>query len=567
MKINLPINSFKLDGNKVFINDLIVEYEEISEDTREILESLISKGAYGSALLTLNMFYNVKAFNEADYSHEDYLSYLGECNKLMKECVVETSRAHEFRPLVNLNGLEIMEGADSIARGKGDKLLIEDFRSNKVLCEGSEILVTYDVPNEEAALEIVNDSVYFDPGEEVLVRDWNGHEYKVTKTEQTPVEKKKEKIETVNESAEFDINKIKNDLNRGNVIVISKKGYTPTSFIVIDGGIYFNNREISFGWNKHPSMNTVDELLDFIEKKSAEGFTIGHRITEEKEEKHYTGNSRAEEIVFEFKDTDMTLDNLFKAMNELSRMEFDNQISSETYEDTTKKVIQAYLDFKQGKEVVNESKEETKTEYQRYCDDLGIDPKKKSSKNRFIKDYGKHQVTMNGIKDFNTKVDQVKKDLQEEAEGTQTTDIAEKKDQSVGSLQKAKKPKKFIVKEEKKPFTPGEIDKYVANYNSKTGSHKHPEDFTWLYMAGNVDGMKINGVKDTQIFDVNSGEYLGSYSEYMKEALDVPRNHGFRGFMMDESGMYTRGNYVLIKEGKTIKAISKKSLGNIIINK
>lgn len=139
MKINLPINKFKLEGNKIYINDLIVEYEEISGDTKEVLESLISKGAYGSALLTLNMFYNVKSFNESDYSHKDYLSYLSECNKLLKECVVEVHKAHNFRPLINLNGLEIMESKDNIARGKGDTLLIEDFRNIKSAAEGSSI--------------------------------------------------------------------------------------------------------------------------------------------------------------------------------------------------------------------------------------------------------------------------------------------------------------------------------------------------------------------------------------------------------------------------------------------
>jgi hypothetical protein len=45
----------------------------------------------------------------------------------MKECVTETE-AHNFRPLLNLKGLEIMESADHIARGKGNKLLVEDFR-------------------------------------------------------------------------------------------------------------------------------------------------------------------------------------------------------------------------------------------------------------------------------------------------------------------------------------------------------------------------------------------------------------------------------------------------------
>ena len=50
MFITMPIKSFKLDGNKVKVNESVIEYEDISADTREILESLISKGAYGSAL-------------------------------------------------------------------------------------------------------------------------------------------------------------------------------------------------------------------------------------------------------------------------------------------------------------------------------------------------------------------------------------------------------------------------------------------------------------------------------------------------------------------------------------
>lgn len=130
MFITMPIKTFLLEGNSVRINNTLIEYEEISDDTREILESLITKGAYGSALLTLNMFYNVKSINESSYTQEDYISYLGECNKLMEECTIETE-ARNFRPLVNLNGLEIMESANHIARGKGGKLLIEDFRNTK----------------------------------------------------------------------------------------------------------------------------------------------------------------------------------------------------------------------------------------------------------------------------------------------------------------------------------------------------------------------------------------------------------------------------------------------------
>ena len=136
MFITMPIKSFKLKGNKVYVNESVIEYENISKDNHEILESMISKGAYGSALLTLNKLYNIKSINESKYTQEEYCKYLEECNNLMEECVIET-KAHNFRPLINLNGLEIMENANNIARGKGDKLLIEDFRNNKQLKEDS----------------------------------------------------------------------------------------------------------------------------------------------------------------------------------------------------------------------------------------------------------------------------------------------------------------------------------------------------------------------------------------------------------------------------------------------
>ena len=285
MFITMPIKSFKLDGNKVLINESVIEYEPISDDSREILESLISKGAYGSALLTLNMFYNVKSINESEYTQEDYATYLGECNKLMEVNTIETE-ARNFRPLVNLNGLEIMESADHIARGKGNKLLIEDFRLNE-------------------------DS---------------------------------------------------------------------------DG---------------------------------------------------YTGNSRADEIVFEFSESERDVIAFTNALNEISRMEYDNQISKDKYDECIKKIQDLFVHK-----------------------DKSVD------------------------------------DLKEEAEGTQCSDIAEKKDQEVGSLQKPKKPKK-----------------------------------------------------------------------HFNEMFKIPKNHGFKGFRLDENGHYIRGNYVLINEDGSIKAVNKNKLNETIVSK
>ena len=351
--ITKPIKIFKLKGNKVYINENVIEYENISDETREILESLISKGAYGSALLTLNMFYNVKTINEEAYTQEQYLSYLGECNSLMEECVVET-KARNFRPLINLNGLEIMENANHIARGKGDILLIEDFRDNKHL----------------------NESDYT----EMTVADY--------------------------------------------------------IYEAIDAGL-------------------------------------------------------------------VSLEDIGKAA--LSYM------SSDDLEDMVR-----------------------------------------------MNDFYVPNV-------FNPTGDD-EEDMNEACEGTQSSDIAEKKDQEVGSLQKPKKPKKEII-EGNKPFIPDKIDKYVSNYNTKTGKKKQAKDFTWQYMAGKVDGMKVKGDKQTHIFNVDSGDYLGTYSDYMNEMFRIPKNHGFKGFRLDEQGHYIRGNYILINECGSIKAVNKNKLNETIVSK
>lgn len=128
MFITLPIRKFQLDGNKLTVNESVIEYDTITEDSKEILESLISKGAYYSALLQLNWNNEVKSINESELSNDDYATYLQECNLLMKERIVETE-ARNFRPLTNINGLEIMENDNYIARGKGNTLMIEDFRT------------------------------------------------------------------------------------------------------------------------------------------------------------------------------------------------------------------------------------------------------------------------------------------------------------------------------------------------------------------------------------------------------------------------------------------------------
>ena len=335
MFITTPIKSFELNGNKIKVNESVIEYEDISEDTKEILESLISKGAYGSALLTLNMFYNVKSINESDYTQEEYEKYLGECNKLMEVCVSETE-AHNFRPLVNLNGLEIMENENYIARGKGNKLLIEDFRNQKILKEEASPWMKY----------------------------------------QTQVEQMFE-----NAKSELDENMF---LDFCNMVGTMAKDY-------------------EFGYNEDDEDD--EDMYESVDER-------------------HTGNSKADEVVFDFSQTERDTETFTKALNEISRMEYDNEIDKDKYNECIKKIQDLF------------------THKDKSIDDL------------------------------------------KECEGTQCSDIAEKKDQEVGSLQKPKKPKKHFV-----------------------------------------------------------------------EMFKVPRNHGFKGFRLNENGYYTRGNYILINENNSIKAV------------
>lgn len=373
MFITMPIKSFKLDGNKVKVNESVIEYEDISADTREILESLISKGAYGSALLTLNMFYNVKSINESDYTQEDYERYLGECNNLMEECVVETE-ARDFRPLINLKGLEIMESADHIARGKGNKLLIEDFRNLKTLKE-------QDITMNE------------DPDE-----GWGDDVEDLTAEFFDFVDRVDYEIKNARRGSYAGIGTSIDDL---------AQAFSNISDMATELSETFSNAEVNYS-----SDEDMNESAKVKERP--------------------TGNSRADEIVFEFSQTERDTETFTKALNEISRMEYDSQIDKDKYDECIKKIQDLFVHK-----------------------DKSID------------------------------------DLKEEAEGTQCSDIAEKKDQEVGSLQKPKKVKHIV------------------------------------------------------------------------EALNVPKNHGFKGFRLNEKGMYTRGNYVLINEGGSIKAVNKNLLEQI----
>ncbi len=77
------------------------------------------------------------------------------------------------------------------------------------------------------------------------------------------------------ESKSLNNNDFKNLLDNGNVVKVGgKQNYTPTDFYVDTNKIvWYKNSEISFGWEKHPSMN-YEDLLNHLAKMQKDGFTV-----------------------------------------------------------------------------------------------------------------------------------------------------------------------------------------------------------------------------------------------------------------------------------------------------
>lgn len=77
--------------------------------------------------------------------------------------------------------------------------------------ENASITVTQDVNSEDEALDLVNDTSYFNIGDEVEVKDWNGRIYKVTKTKDYKYKDGKRIEETIETNVNLDDTEISED--------------------------------------------------------------------------------------------------------------------------------------------------------------------------------------------------------------------------------------------------------------------------------------------------------------------------------------------------------------------
>lgn len=140
MFITMPIARIEFTDNILRINENSFHYNTSNIFDAELLESLISKGAYASALLYLNKTSLLESINETKVTKKEFKKYLQECKNLLKENVYE-SKASNLRPLCSINGLEILESDTNIYRGK-NKLLVEDFRKPKKALKEQDITMS-----------------------------------------------------------------------------------------------------------------------------------------------------------------------------------------------------------------------------------------------------------------------------------------------------------------------------------------------------------------------------------------------------------------------------------------
>lgn len=161
------IKNASFEGKKLTLDDLIVEYKKDAFDL-ELIESFINKGAYASLLLYLNNNSIVESINGKSLNEEEYVTFLSECRDKLKESVYKVQAHGDFKPLCNIDGLEILENENYIARGK-NTLLIEDFRENTLAGLPDEVITLIDYFKENSSTK----DLYFEVLNQLSELEWN----------------------------------------------------------------------------------------------------------------------------------------------------------------------------------------------------------------------------------------------------------------------------------------------------------------------------------------------------------------------------------------------------------
>ena len=130
MFILKSIESVELKENFLVINGKELNFGALTEDDKEVLNTMISKGSKYLPLLYLNSKYVLESVNGKKLNKIEYLSYLLECKKFKKVGVKESDT--RIRPLTNVENLEILEGDNNIYFGNmNSDEIVEDIKKSK----------------------------------------------------------------------------------------------------------------------------------------------------------------------------------------------------------------------------------------------------------------------------------------------------------------------------------------------------------------------------------------------------------------------------------------------------
>lgn len=105
-------------------------------------------------------------------------------------------------------------------------------------------------------------------------------------------------------------------------------------------------RKINLTEEDGTQVTDIEKKVDYPQFKK--GFSISNQINKRqtKIEEADINNDQAYEVLEEFKKSNKSLDDLFKAMNDINNLEWNNKIDYACYEEVNHKLLDIYLEHR-----------------------------------------------------------------------------------------------------------------------------------------------------------------------------------------------------------------------------
>ena len=524
MFIPKSINKIELKENLLVIEDKELNYGTLTEDDKEVLNTMISKGSKYLPLLYLNSRYMLESVNGKRLNKIEYLTYLLECKRIKKAGVKESNT--KVKPLANIENLEILEGDNSIYFGKEGKLYEEfigyDYWGSKVMepFEGKAFIEYYGGPGNLQYLRKARNGRWIwvdssNPGEPYL---FNSFEEALKVQEELGGEIKSYSRDWLGESfnaEEYRKYRINND---DDLIVIRKNGEVIAKGMVDNlkdnwdrfDGFIFDEKQKKYVWEYNGDTFTVEKIIVENVKEGYEQGYMGKDFADLEDmylKEEITAEELAEELLAMY-DTREGAEEAFEMITEYPMSSLNKEAVSESVENDNIEEVspEDMMDFLDNWECGDVEKTFGR---KLICKDgdkfVALDNGTGDAwvEEFDLNDRGYAEAWLNGKMEYDD-YRLLKKRVNEEA-GTQVGDIAPKEDYIEPVVKVNTKKKKKLVKEDiedaalKEPNnlkTPEEVLNYLKgreiidwDYDGAPSS-SGPVDYTISYNSyylGNTD--------------------------------------------------------------------------------